>query len=70
MKVHQVCTRDRSSQLVDGTRFRAIVDVYTREALDIVGRHLRAEHIASSARHGTVGSRQRRRGCAYTAACR
>jgi putative transposase len=37
-----------ADQLVDGTRFRAltIVDVYTREALDIVvGERLRAEHV-------------------------
>ncbi len=40
-----------ADQLVDGTRFRAltIVDVYTREALDIVvGQRLRAEHVVEA----------------------
>jgi len=40
-----------ADQLVDGTRFRAltIVDVYTREALDIVvGQRLRAEHVVKA----------------------
>ena len=40
-----------ADQLVDGTRFRAltIVDVYTREALDIVvGQRLRAEHVVET----------------------
>ncbi len=40
-----------ADQLVNGTRFRAltIVDVYTREALDIVvGQRLRAEHVVEA----------------------
>ncbi len=40
-----------ADQLVDGTRFRAltIVDVYTREALDIVvGQRLRSEHVVAA----------------------
>lgn len=40
-----------ADQLVDGTRFRAltIIDVYTREALDIVvGQRLRAEHVVEA----------------------
>ena len=40
-----------ADQLVDGTRFRAltIVDVYTREALDIVvGQRLRAEQVVET----------------------
>ncbi len=40
-----------ADQLVDGTRFRAltIVDVYTREALDIVvGQRLRAENVVEA----------------------
>ena len=48
-----------ADQLIDGTRFRAltIADVYTREALDIVGQRLRAEHVVETcsrllAQHG------------------
>lgn len=40
-----------ADQLVDGTRFRAlaIVDVYTREALEIVvGQRLRSEHVVAA----------------------